>query len=42
MHEEQTFSIPKTLLFNVLDVNIWVIFKIFPKMELLIPLYNNI
>lgn len=31
MHEEQTFSIPKTLLFNVLDVNIWVIFKIFSK-----------
>lgn len=31
MHEEQTFSIPKTLLFNVLNVNIWAIFKIFQK-----------
>lgn len=40
MHEEETFTIPKTLLFNVLSVNIWAIFNIFPKTELLIPLYN--
>lgn len=32
--------LPKTLLFNVLCVNIWAIFNIFPKTELLIPLYN--
>lgn len=35
LHQRHCFS-------NVLSVNIWAIFKIFQKMELLIPLYNNI
>lgn len=28
MNEKQTFTIPKTLLFNVLSVNIWAIFNV--------------
>lgn len=31
MHEEHTFTTPKTLFFNVVSVNIWAIFKIFQK-----------
>lgn len=40
MHEEQKFNIPKTLLFDELNVNIWGNFYGLKRKALIIALYN--